>query len=161
MCKSQFPYNTPVNQATSIANDEINDWFRYLHMRNSCFLILVSFLFLFCNLTTNMLLLTAEFTNAIYASVNSSCAQPLSPPGLFPGHKHFCGLGWQIPMAMGTLELSWNWLMHCYFILEEGVVNCTLSWVLWFVTDDNRDNWSAVRKQHSNNSNTTTKTSET
>ena len=57
----------------------INDWFRYLHIKNSCFLILVSFLFLFCNLKTNMLHLTAEFTNGMYASVNSSCVQPPNP----------------------------------------------------------------------------------
>ena len=31
------------------------------------------------------------------ASVNSTCAQPPSSPGLTPGHYHFFCLGWQIP----------------------------------------------------------------
>ena len=102
----------------------INDWFRYLHMKNSCFLILVSFLFLFCNLKTNMLHLTAEFTNGMYASVNSSCVQPPNPTppppnradpldisifwaldGKFPWGRSSAGIDWCIVISFQKLVL--------------------------------------------------------
>ena len=35
----------PIKLPLYIANEEINDWFRYLYMKNLGFLILVSFFF--------------------------------------------------------------------------------------------------------------------
>jgi len=107
-----------------IANDEVNDWFRYLHIKNSCFLIVVSFFFLFCNLKTNMLHLTAEFTNAIYASVNSSCVQSPSPPQP----------GWPLDMSIFLAldgKFPWRWGLLSSAGIDWCIVISFRKRVLW------------------------------
>ena len=95
----------PIKLPLYIANEEINDWFRYLYMKNLCFLILVSFFFVFCNLKTNILHLTAELTQCNFCiSQSQLCPAPAPHPGWSPDISIFLALDGKFPWRWGLLS---------------------------------------------------------